>query len=203
VRGDLIEDALRLARGLAELLPRELEPRGLLALMLLHDARREARVDDAGDLILLEDQDRSKWHQPRIQEGIRLIEGALLERRPGPYQIQAAIAAVHAEAPTAAATDWPQIALLYRALLQLEPTPIVELNRAVAVSFAAGPNQGLALLEQIEASGQLQDYAPLHLARADMLRRLGLGADARACYQRALPLAQNEQVRRFIARRLG
>jgi RNA polymerase sigma-70 factor (ECF subfamily) len=202
VRGDLVADALRLARGLAALLPNEPEPLGLLALMLLHDSRREARVDDEGDLVLLEDQDRSKWKRSQIEEGIRLVEQALRMRRPGGYQIQAAIAAVHAEAPTAAETDWRQIAVLYDELLRYERTPVIELNRAVAVSFAASPEKGLALLDRIEESGALARYAPLHLARADMLRRVGRPEEARACYEQALPLAQNDQVRRFVEQRL-
>lgn len=202
VRGDLVEDALRLARGLAALLPQEPEPRGLLALMLLHDARREARVDEAGDLVLLEDQDRSKWDRARIQQGLLLVESALLEGKPGPYQIQAAIAAVHAEAATAADTDWAQIVLLYHALLRHEPTPIVELNRAVAVSFASGPSRGLRLLDEIPPGSTLESYAPFHLARADMLGRLGRLDEARQSHERALACAENEQVRRYIVRRL-
>jgi RNA polymerase sigma-70 factor (ECF subfamily) len=202
VRDDLVADALRLARGLAVLLPDEPEPMGLLALMVLHESRREARVTEEGELVLLEDQDRTKWKRPQIEEGVRLVENALARRRPGSYQVQAAIAAVHAEAQTAAATDWRQIAVLYGQLLHYEPTPVVELNRAVAVSFAATPAQGLALLERIEGTGALDSYAPFHLARADMLRRLGRSHEERECYRRALPLAQNDQVRRFIERRL-
>jgi RNA polymerase sigma-70 factor, ECF subfamily len=202
VRGDLVADALRLARGLAALLPEEPEAVGLLALMLLHDSRREARVNDEGELVLLEDQDRTQWKRPQIDEGLRLVEHALRMRRPGTYQIQAAIAAVHAEAPSALETDWRQIALLYAELLRHEPTPVVELNRAVAVSFAAGPIKGLSLLERIETTGALASYAPFHLARADMLRRLGQTDEARDCYERALPCAENEQVRRFIEARL-
>jgi RNA polymerase sigma-70 factor (ECF subfamily) len=203
VRGDLVADALRLARSLVELLPDEPEPVGLLALMVLHDARREARINDTGELILLEDQDRSKWDRERIAEGVRLVECALGRRRPGSYQVQAAIAAVHAEAATAADTDWRQIALLYAELLRHEPTPVVELNRAVAVSCAAGPDQGLSLLARIETAGALGTYAPFHLARADMLRRLGRSDEARESYKRALSFAENEQVRRFIERRLA
>jgi RNA polymerase sigma-70 factor (ECF subfamily) len=201
VRGDLVEDALRLARGLHELLPHEPEPLGLLALMMLHDSRREARLSDNGDLVLLEDQDRTKWNRSLIQEGARLVEQALRMGRPGPYQIQGAIAAVHAEAPSAAATDWRQIAVLYEQLLRCERTPVIELNRAVAVSFAVGPSHALELLEAIASSGALEQYAPFYLARADMLRRLGRAREARACYERALPFAQNEQVRRFILQR--
>ena len=170
--------------------------------MMLHDSRREARAGDEGELILLEDQDRSKWKRDEIQEGIRLVEMALRMKRPGPYQIQAAIAAVHAEAATASATDWPQIALLYDELLRYEPTPVVELNRAVAVSFAASPDLGLRLLDRLERTGALENYAPFHLARADMLRRLNRHDEARAAYQQALPFADNERVRRFIELRL-
>jgi len=202
VRRDLVADALRLARGLAALLPNEPEPVGLLALMLLHDSRREARVSDEGDLVLLEKQDRNKWNRPQIGEGVRLIERALRMRRPGPYQIQGAIAAVHAEASTAADTDWRQIAILYDQLLGYERTPVIELNRAVAVSFAVSPVEGLSLLEDIERSGALEQYAPLHLARADMLCRLGRNDEAFECYERALPFVPNEQVRRFIEQRL-
>lgn len=201
VRVDLVSDALRLARGLSALLPDEPEPIGLLALMLLHDSRREARISDTGDLVLLEDQDRSKWKRPQIEEGIRLVEQALRMGRPGPYQIQGAIAAVHAEAP-AAETDWRQIAILYKQLLHYERTPVIELNRAVAVSFAVSPIEGLSLLQDIERTGALDQYAPFHLARADMLRRLGCTGEAVECYRRALPLAQNERVRQFIERRM-
>jgi RNA polymerase sigma-70 factor (ECF subfamily) len=202
VRGDLVADALRLARVLSALLPDEPEPMGLLALMVLHDSRREARVSDQGDLVLLEDQDRSKWKRPQIEEGVRLVEEALRMRRPGPYQIQGAIAAVHAEAPTAAETDWRQIAVLYNQLLRYECTPVIELNRAVAVSFAISPDEGLKLLEGIERAGALERYAPFHVARADMYRRLGRSDEAQESYRRALPFAQNDQVHRFIERRL-
>ena len=202
VRGALVADALRLAHGLSALLPDEPEPMGLLALMLLHDSRRDARVSDAGDLVLLEDQDRTKWKRPQIEEGTRLVEQALRMRRPGPYQIQGAIAAVHAEAPTATDTDWRQIAILYEQLLHYERTPVIELNRAVAISFAASPVEALSLLEKIERTGALDQYAPFHLARADMFRRLGRTDQARECYRRALPVAQNEQVRQFIEQRL-
>jgi RNA polymerase sigma-70 factor, ECF subfamily len=202
VRGDLVADALRLARSLAALLPSEPEPLGLLALIILHDSRREARAGAEGELILLEDQDRSRWKRNEIAEGVRLVEAALRMKRPGPYQIQAAIAAVHAEAAVSAQTDWPQIALLYDELLRYEPTPVVELNRAVAVSYATNPELGLRLLEQIERTGALESYSPFHLARADMLRRLGRGDQMREAYHRALPFADNEQVRRFIEQRL-
>jgi RNA polymerase sigma-70 factor, ECF subfamily len=203
VRGDLVEDALRLARSLCELLREEPEPLGLLALMLLHDSRREARTSNAGDLVLLEDQDRTRWKHSLIEEGLRLVEQALRMGRPGPYQIQGAIAAVHAEASTAAETDWRQIVVLYEQLLRYQRTPVVELNRAVAVSFATTAADGLELLARIEATGALGQYGPFHLARADMLRRLGRGHEAKECYRRALPIAQNEQVRRFIEQRLN
>ena len=202
VRGDLVADALRLARSLAALLPGEPEPLGLLALMILHDSRCEARTGAEGELILLEDQDRPQWNRDEIEEGLRLVEAALRMKRPGSYQVQAAIAAVHAEATTASETDWPQIALLYDELLRYEPTPVVELNRAVAVSFAANPELGLRRLERIERTGALENYTPFHLARADMLRRLGRPDEAREAYRRALPFAENEQVRRFIKQRL-
>jgi RNA polymerase sigma-70 factor (ECF subfamily) len=199
VRSDLVDDALRLSRALCDLLPDEPEPMGLLGLMLLHDSRRETRVSDAGDLVLLEDQDRTRWNRAQIIEGAGLVERALRMLRPGPYQIQGAIAAVHAEASSAAETDWRQIAILYEQLLRRERSPVIELNRAVAVSFAVGAGEGLALLEAIER-GAMERYAPYYLARADMLRRLGRQGEARACYEQALPLAQNEQVRRFIER---
>jgi RNA polymerase sigma-70 factor (ECF subfamily) len=199
VRSDLVEDALRLSRALCELLPDEPEPKGLLGLMLLHDSRRDARVSDAGDLVLLEDQDRTRWNRQQIVEGAGLVEGALRMGRPGPYQIQGAIAAVHAEAPSAAETDWRQIAVLYQQLLRYERSPVIELNRAVAVSFAVGADEGLELLEAIE-HGSMDQYAPYHLARGDVLRRLGRYGEARECYERAVPFAQNDQVRRFIER---
>jgi RNA polymerase sigma-70 factor (ECF subfamily) len=203
VRGDLVADALRLARGLSALLPNEPEPMGLLALMLLHDSRHDARVSGEGELVLLEDQDRTRWNRPQIDEGLRLVDLALRMRRPGPYQIQSAIAAVHAEARAASDADWPQIAVLYQQLLRYERTPVIELNRAVAVSFAVGPAEALQLLDAIERTHGLEQYAPFHLARADVLRRLGRSEKARECYQRALPFAQNEHVRRFIEQRVG
>jgi RNA polymerase sigma-70 factor (ECF subfamily) len=198
VRTELVEDALRLARGLSRLLPDEPEPMGLLALMLLHDSRRDARISDAGDLVLLEDQDRTKWNRTYIEHGAWLVEKALSMRRPGPYQIQGAIAAVHAEAPTAAATDWHQIRVLYDQLLRYERTPVIELNRAVAISFDASPLKAIELLDGLERSGVLEDYVPFHLARANVLRRLGREDEALRAYRDALPCVQNEQVRRFI-----
>ncbi len=202
MRVDLVSDALSLARSLAALLPAEPEPMGLLALMLLHDSRRDARVNDEGELVLLADQDRAKWKRSQIDEGTRLAESALRMMRPGCYQIQAAIAAVHAEAVTAAETDWPQISVLYDQLLHYARTPVIELNRAVAVSFAVSPAEGLRLVDAIDDRASLEEYAPFHLARADMFLRLGHGNEARQCYARALPFAQNEQVRRFIDWRL-
>lgn len=202
MRVDLVSDALGLARSLSSLLPDEPEAMGLLALMVLHDSRRDARVSDEGELVLLADQDRSKWKRSQIDEGSRLAETALRMMRPGCYQIQAAIAAVHAEASTAAETDWPQIAVLYDQLLHYARSPVIELNRAVAVSFAVSPGEGLRLVDAIAERAVLEEYAPFHLARADMFRRLGNCDDARQCYARALPFAQNEQVRRFIERRL-
>jgi RNA polymerase sigma-70 factor (ECF subfamily) len=202
VRTDLVEDALRLARGLSALLPDEPEPMGLVAIMLLHDSRREARISDEGDLVLLEDQDRTKWNRTQIEEGAWLVEKALSMRRPGPYQIQGAIAAVHAEAPTAATTDWHQIRVLYDQLLRYERTPVIELNRAVAISFDASPAESLELLDGIDRSGLLKNYVAFHLARADVLRRLGRGDEARRAYRDALPCVQNDQVRRFIEKRM-
>jgi RNA polymerase sigma-70 factor, ECF subfamily len=202
VRSDLVENAVRLAQGLSGLLPDEPEPMGLLALMLLHDSRRDARISDAGDLVLLGEQDRKKWNRTQIERGASLVEQALRMRRPGPYQIQGAIAAVHAEAPSAVATDWRQIRVLYDQLLRYERTPVIELNRAVAISFAASPQEALELLDGIQRSGVLADYVPFHLARADVLCRLGRDDEALLAYRDALPCAQNEQVRRFIEQRL-
>ncbi len=200
-RADLSGEAIRLGRLLVELLP-EPEAMGLLALMLLHEARRPARLSPEGDLVLLEDQDRSLWDRTLITEGARLVERALRSRRFGPYTLQAAIAAVHAEAPDAAATDWRQIAGLYDVLLRVEPTPVVALNRAVAVAMRDGPQAGLELIEQLLRDGELAEYHLAHAARADLCRRLGRTADARASYERALALAQLEPERRFLARRL-
>ncbi|MGH2562083.1 MAG: RNA polymerase sigma factor [Thermomicrobiales bacterium] len=201
-RPDLSGEAIRLARLLIELLP-EPEAVGLLALMLLHESRREARTSPAGDLVLLEDQDRSRWNQEQIAAGKSLVERALSSRRFGPYALQAAIAAVHAEADDPAATDWAQIVGLYDVLAQAEQSPVVELNRAVAVAMRDGPAVGLDLIDAILARGDLADYHLAHAARADLCRRLGRTADARVSYERALALTQQEPARRFLERRLA
>ena len=200
-RSDLAEEAIRLGRLLMELLP-EPELMGLLALMLLHQSRHGARTSPVGDLILLDDQDRSLWNRDQIAEGCALVERALSSRRFGPYTLQAAIAAVHAEARTASATDWAQIAALYRLLERVEPSPIVELNRAVAVAMRDGPSAGLALIDAILARGDLTDYHLAHSARADLYRRLGRTEEARASYRTALSLVRQEPERRFLERRL-
>jgi RNA polymerase sigma-70 factor (ECF subfamily) len=201
-RHDLSGEAIRLARLLTELLP-EPEAMGLLALMLLHESRRAARASTTGDLILLEDQDRSLWNRQMIAEGTALVERALSSRRIGPYTLQAAISAVHAGAPDAASTDWSQIVGLYDVLVRAEPSPVVELNRAVAVAMRNGPAAGLALVDAILARGELTDYRLAHAARADLCRRLGKTAEARASYQRALELTRQEPERRFLERRLA
>jgi len=200
-RSDLSGEAIRLGRLLMELLP-EPEAVGLLALMLLQESRRVARTSPAGDLVLLENQDRSLWNRDQIKEGLALVERALSSRRFGPYTLQAAIAAVHAQAPSAAATDWPQIVGLYDVLVRVEPSPVVELNRAVAVAMRDGPEAGLALIDAIVARGDLADYHLAHSARADLCRRLGRKAEARASYKRALGLTRQEPERRFLEWRL-
>jgi RNA polymerase sigma-70 factor, ECF subfamily len=201
VRADLAEEAIRLGRLLVELLP-EPETLGLLALMLLQDSRRAARSSPAGDLVLLEDQDRSRWDRGRIAEGTALLERAVASGQVGPYALQAAIAAAHAAAPSAQATDWHRIAGLYDLLARADPSPVVELNRAVAVAMRDGPAAGLALVDAILGRGQLGAYHLAHAARADLLRRLGRTAEARAAYRRALELARQEPERRFLRRRL-
>jgi len=201
-RHDLSGEAIRLARLLVELLP-EPEALGLLALMLLHESRRAARATADGDLILLEDQDRRQWNRALIDEGIALTECALATRRAGPYALQAAISAVHAEAPAAAATDWSQIVGLYDLLLRIEPSPVIELNRAVAVAMDEGPDAGLRLVDALLTRGELTEYRLAHAARADFCRRLGRDAEASAAYQRALSLTQLEPERRFLERRLA
>jgi RNA polymerase sigma-70 factor, ECF subfamily len=202
VRHDLSAEAIRLGRVLVELLP-EPEAVGLLALMLLHDARRPARTSLAGELILLDEQDRSLWNREQIQEGLALVEQALASRRFGPYTLQAAIAAVHAEAPTAAATDWRQIVGLYDVLLRVEASPVVELNRAAAIAMRDGPEIGLTLVDAILARGELADYHLAHSARADLCRRLGRTQEAIAAYERALALTTQAPERRFIEHRLA
>ncbi len=200
-RHALSGEAIRLGRLLVELLP-EPEAVGLLALMLLHDSRRAARTSDDGELILLEHQDRSLWTREQIAEGGALVEQALATRRFGPYTLQAAISAVHAGAPSAQSTDWNQIVALYDLLAQMTPSPIVELNRAVAVAMRDGPEAGLTLIDALLATGELDDYHLAHCARADFCRRLGRREEAAAAYQRALPLARQEPERRFIEGRL-
>ncbi len=200
-RHDLSGEAIRLARLLVELLP-EPEAIGLLGLMLLQESRRAARTSPTGDLILLDDQDRTLWNREQIAEGSALAERALSSGRFGPYALQAAIAAVHADAPAPAATDWAQIVGLYGVLARIEPSPVVELNRAVAVAMRDGPAAGLELIDAILARGELEDYALAHAARADLCRRLGRTAEACAAYERALDLTQQEPQRRFIERRL-
>lgn len=201
-RPDLSGEAIRLGRLLRELLP-EPEVLGLLALMLLHESRRPARTTPEGDLVLLEDQDRALWDRAQIAEGLALVEEALRAGPPGPYALQAAIAAVHAQALSVAATDWGEIVALYTLLLRQVPSPVIELNRAVALAMRDGPATGLAAIDAILARGELADYHLAHAARADLLRRLGRAAEARQAYERALGLARQEPERRFLAARLA
>jgi len=203
VRADLCAEAIRLARLIRMLMapyPPE-EATGLLALMLLHDSRRDARVDEAGDLVVLEEQDRTRWNQAQISEALPLV-GEALRRAPGPFALQAAIAAEHCKAARAEDTGWPQIVRLYNLLERVQPSPIVSLNRAVAVAMADGPRRGLALIEALAATGDLDEYHLLHAARADLLRRIGSKVEATKSYQRAFALATNESERRFLERRL-
>ncbi|MCK7596490.1 RNA polymerase sigma factor [Microbulbifer sp. CAU 1566] len=202
IRQDLAAEAIRLARLVCQLLP-EPEAEGLLALLLLQDARRAARVSADGELILLEQQDRSLWDGQQIREGSERVLGALASRQFGPYTLQAAIAAVHAEAHSVEDTDWPQIVGLYDALLEMSPSPVIELNRAVAVAMRDGPAQGLQLIDNLLERGLLTNYHLCHAARADLYRRLGQKEDARAAYQAALALAQQGPEQRFLARRLA
>jgi RNA polymerase sigma-70 factor, ECF subfamily len=202
IRRSLSDEAIRLARTLGALMPDEPEALGVLALMLLHDARRRARVDGAGDLVLLEDQDRAEWDRDEIAEGTAVLEAALRLRRPGPYQLQAAIAACHAQAARADDTDWAQIAGLYARLSDLTPSAVVELNRAVAVSMWQGPEAGLAIVDRLAERGELGGYHLLPAARADMLRRLGRRPEAAACYREAAALAGTDAERRYLRRRL-
>jgi RNA polymerase sigma-70 factor (ECF subfamily) len=203
VRQSLTDEAIRLARTLSQLMPDEPEALALLALLLLHDARRAGRVDDGGDLVPLEEQDRTRWDRNAIDEGVELLDAALRRTQPGPYQVQAAIAACHATAPDAASTDWPQIAALYGELVRMTPTPVVALNRAVAVAMADGPEAGLALVDELEASGALRGYHLLPATRADLLRRLGRRTEAAAAYRQALDLAGADAERRYLERRLA
>jgi RNA polymerase sigma-70 factor (ECF subfamily) len=202
VRADLSGEAIRLGRLLVELLP-EPEAAGLLALMLLQDSRRAARTSAAGDIVLLDEQDRSLWNREAIAEGLALVRDALASRRFGPYTLQAAIAAVHAEAATPTATDWARIVATYDLLLQVEPSPVIELNRAAAVAMRDGPAAGLVLVDALLARGELAGYQPAHAARADLCRRLGRVREARDSYGRALELTQQGAARRFIERRLA
>jgi RNA polymerase sigma-70 factor, ECF subfamily len=207
IRADLCTEAIRLGRLLTELMPGEPEADGLLALMLLHHARSAARLDAAGDLVLLSDQDRSRWHRGQITDGAALLDNALQRSRrlggPGPYQLQAAIVALHDQAPTAQDTDWPQIKALYTELCRRWPNPVVDLNAAVATAMADGPAEGLARLDLLAGTGQLQSSHLYHAARADLLTRLGRTSDAATAYRRALELADTAAERRFLTRQLS
>jgi RNA polymerase sigma-70 factor (ECF subfamily) len=202
-RGELSDEAIRLARILAELAPEEPEALGLVALMLFHDSRREARTDAAGDLVTLEFQDRTRWDREKIETADRYLRRALAVRRPGPYQLQAAISGVHSAAPSYDETDWSEIVGLYRKLYSLRPSGVVLLNEAVALSFAAGAEAGLARLEAIEGAEAMERYQPFHAARADLLRRAGRAQEAAVAYRRAIDLTGNEPERRFLETRLG
>jgi len=201
-RQELSSEAIRLGRILADLMPDEPEVLGLLALMLLHESRRSARTTPDGDLVLLEDQDRSAWDHAQIDAGRTYLLRALRQSRIGAYQVQAAISAVHADAHSPEATDWPEIVSLYDILLRLHPSPVARLTHAVAVAMADGPHAGLKLLEPLLAAGDLAEYAPLHIAHADLLRRTGNSAAARHAYQQALSLTDNAAERAFLERRV-
>jgi RNA polymerase sigma-70 factor (ECF subfamily) len=203
VRRELCAEAVRLGRVLAELMPDVGEALGLLALLLLHDARREGRVGPGGELVLLEDQDRSRWDRAKVHEGIKLLDQAIRRGPAGPYRLQACIAALHAVAPTAQATDWRRITLLYDQLMAVAGSPVVALNRAVAVAMVEGPAAGLDLMDTLAASGTLDSYHLLHAARGDLLRRLGRGPEAAAAYRRALELATNPVEQTFLTQRLS
>jgi RNA polymerase sigma-70 factor (ECF subfamily) len=203
IRRDLCAEAIRLGRALVELMPDEPEAAGLLALMLLHDSRRDARVAADGTLVLLGDQDRARWDAREITEGQAIVHRALRAGRAGPYQLQAAIAALHGEAETAAATDWSQIAGLYELLAKISPSPVIELNRAAAVAMADGPERGLHLMDRGEVADALDGYSWLHAARADLLRRLGRNAEAAEAYARALMLTENRAERAYLSQRLA
>jgi RNA polymerase sigma-70 factor (ECF subfamily) len=202
-REDLSVEAIRLGRILSDLAPDEPEVTGLLALMLLHDSRRAARLDENGEMVALEQQDRQRWNPGRIDEGVALLDRALALGRVGPFQVQAAISAVHAHAATRGSIDWGEIVGLYRHLYRLQPTPVVRLNAIVAQSFAEGPAPALRAMAELEADGALDGYQPYHAARADLLRRTGDGAGATAAYRRALELTVNESDSAFIRRRLS
>jgi RNA polymerase sigma-70 factor (ECF subfamily) len=203
IRRELCAEAIRLGRALVELMPDEPEASGLLALMLLHDARRDARTAYDGEPVLLAEQDRSRWDAAEIADGLRLVERTLRLGRPGAYQLQAAIAALHAEAPTAQATDWHQISALYEILAVVNPSPVVDLNRAAAVAMAEGPEAGLALMDRPELAGPLEAYRWLHAARAELLRRLERFDEASQAYRRALELCDNAAERAHLERRLA
>jgi RNA polymerase sigma-70 factor (ECF subfamily) len=203
VRDDLASEAIRLGRMLQEMLPREPEALGLLALMLLQDSRRDARVNARGELVPLEEQERSLWRHAQIEEGTRWLEAALDMASPGPYQLQAAIAAIHARARTAAETDWAEIAALYGQLLRLAPTPVIALNHAVAVAMHRGPEEGLARIERLASAAPLEGYRLLHAARADLLRRLGRREEACVAYARAVAVTTNRVEEAYLRRRLA
>jgi RNA polymerase sigma-70 factor (ECF subfamily) len=203
IRAELCSEAIRLARLVSALLPTETEPRALLALLLLHDSRRRARVSPAGELVLLEDQDRSLWDRAQIEEALAIVEEVLRQGGPRPFALQAAIAALHARARRAADTDWRQIAALYGVLIRVQPTPVIELNFAAAISMVDGPDAALRLMDALAARGQLENYHLLHAARGDCLRRAGRTAEAREAYQRALESNVSDVERRFLSRRVN
>lgn len=203
VRAGLCDEAIRLGRMLVELMPDEPEARGLLALMLLHGSRRAARVDASGDLVILEEQDRTLWDASAVKEGVEVLDGAVRFRRSGPYQIQAAIAACHASAADAHDTDWSEIAALYGSLVRLTPSPVIELNRAVAVAMSEGPEAGLRLVDDLRGSGRLEGYHLLEATRADLLRRLDRRTEAADAYRKALGTVANDAERRYLNRRLA
>jgi RNA polymerase sigma-70 factor, ECF subfamily len=203
IRHELCSEAIRLSRLVCQLLPRQIEARALLALMLLHDSRRTARMGEDGEAILLEDQRRDRWNQEQIREGLALVDSALRAARPGPYALQAAIAAIHALAPTPEETDWRQIVSLYELLLRVQPSPVIQLNHAAAVAMAQGPAAGLQLLDALTAKSELRDYYLLPAAQADLLRRMQRWSDSAAAYRRAVALAPNETSRQFLTRRLS